>query len=43
MTRLKVAVDAKIAEVNRKIKEIKLLKSKSRKSTNRPANLVGFV
>ena len=35
MTRLKVAVDAKTAEVNRKMKEIELLKSKSRKSTNR--------
>ena len=35
MTRLKVAVDAKTAEVNRKMKEIELLKSKSRESTNR--------
>ena len=35
MTSLKVAVDAKTAEVNRKMKEIELLKSKSRESTNR--------
>ena len=35
MTSLKVAVDAKTVEVNRKIKEIELLKSKSRESTNR--------
>ena len=35
MTSLKVAVDAKTVEVNRKMKEIELLKSKSRESTNR--------